>query len=69
MKNVTFTKSATESKIMDVVFDAVRANETRHTKVVSGLTVEFVELPDGHLALVKQGDTLIGTAHVDEFDC
>lgn len=70
MYNVTFTKQATESKIENAVFDAARANELRAPVTLeNGVTVEFVEMIEGHIALVKRDGNLIGTAMVDEFDC
>ena len=69
MQNVIATLYATESQIMNAVFDAARANEKRETKTVRGLTVEFIEMSDGHLALVKDNGLTIGSAGVDEFDC
>jgi hypothetical protein len=68
MKNVTHTANTSESAIINAVFGAARANEKRETKAVNGVTVEFVEMLEGHLALVKVGNSIIGTALVDEFD-
>lgn len=68
MQNVTHAAKTSESAIINAVFGAVRANEKREPKTVGGVTVEFVEMLEGHLALVKVGNTIIGTALVDEFD-
>ena len=68
MQNVTHTANTSESAIINAVFGAARANEKRETKTSNGVTVEFVEMLEGHLALVKIGNAIIGTALVDEFD-
>ena len=69
MQNVITTLYATESQIENAVFDAARANGKRETKTVRGLTVDFVEITGGHVALVKDNGLTIGSAMVDEFDC
>lgn len=69
MQNVIATLYATESQIEKAVFDAARSNEKRETKTVGGLTVEFLDMGEDHLALVKDNGLTIGSALVDEFDC
>ena len=75
MHNVKFhSERATEDQIIDAVFDACRANESRATTTVrGGYTVKFNngDLPAGeHLALVYNADDqLCGSAVVDASDC
>jgi len=74
MHNVHFhTARATEGKIMEIIFNAARANETRCPRVQGEFSVAFNNqyTPDGeYLALVtNQAGQVCGSAVVDKFDC
>lgn len=66
MHSLTHTKDITETKAMDAIFNACRANPSREAKG----NVTFRPTISGHEAALRNAEgVVIALANVDEFDC
>ena len=72
MQAVQFNrKLATENEVMNIIFDACRANETREEKKVGNCIVKFYPFigKDFQAVVYDHCYTECGSAIVDSFDC
>ena len=72
MYNLTHSAKITESKAMNLIFNASRANEKRSEwKNDEGFSVSFMLSVDGNYSafLSNPAVEMVAVASVDEFDC